>query len=148
MTSTETTPLSEQAVYEATKDIFIGPKAKFRQIKLVKKCIKKAQRNNEGLKDFLDVHGSEAVCELIQKLLSKGVFESAVYASSYFPWLFEPSSAQNAAIQTVEDQAIEREESVIQEAIEEERAEEDRCIIYMDESRPEKIPKAWASKSI
>lgn len=105
--------LSDQNVYQATKDIFVGQKAKFRKVIPVRKCIEKHSKKDDAVRGFVALHGAEAVCQIVLKLLASGVYESTLIASSQFPDLFNPSTSQSAASDMLEAEAIKNEQTAL-----------------------------------
>ncbi|KAK7575365.1 hypothetical protein V3481_017327 [Fusarium oxysporum f. sp. vasinfectum] len=89
--------LDDQIIYQATKDIFIGQKAKFRKLGPVKKSIGSHLWKGSLIRQLVTQYGADAIHQPVLKLLSDRVFESTSIASERFPDLFEPSTAQAAA---------------------------------------------------
>ncbi|KAF4950598.1 hypothetical protein FSARC_13133 [Fusarium sarcochroum] len=89
MNSAVTPQLSDQAVYQATKDIFKGT----------------------VIQELASVYGDESFHRVVLKLLSEKVYESTSIASHRFPDLFEPSVVQSTARDELEAEAIRNEEA-------------------------------------
>lgn len=114
MDSAASTLSIEQIIYQATKDIFVGEKAKVRKIKPVKKSIQGSAGKGSLVRHIITQHGADTVHQTVLKLLSDKVYQSSQIASSRFPGLFEPSVAQNETRVQLEAEAAKTEEAAIQ----------------------------------
>ncbi|KAH7233902.1 uncharacterized protein BKA55DRAFT_523373 [Fusarium redolens] len=109
-----TVQLNDQDVYQATKDIFVGQKAKFRKVGPVRKSIESYSRRDDTARQFVALYGAEAICQIVLRLLSGGVYESPLTASRRFPDLFNPSVVQSAARDILEAEAIRSEQTALE----------------------------------
>ncbi|WKT54208.1 hypothetical protein QSH57_004792 [Fusarium oxysporum f. sp. vasinfectum] len=132
-----TDQLNDQDVYRATKDIFVGQKAKFRKLGPVQKSIESYSRRDNTLRQFIDLYGVEAICQIVLRLLSDGVYESMLTASRRFPDLFNPSAVQSEARHILEAETIRNEQTALQGIVQSQLA---------DNSGSD-IPNGQASKS-
>ncbi|CAI6089406.1 unnamed protein product [Clonostachys chloroleuca] len=105
---------NDQAIYQATKDLFVGPKAKFRKPGPVRNSIKSYSKKNTLIRQYMTQYGAEAIHQTVLKLLSDGVYESTSIAAHRFPDLFEPSVAQTAARVMQEAEATRSEEVALE----------------------------------
>ncbi|EXL89922.1 hypothetical protein FOIG_16795 [Fusarium odoratissimum NRRL 54006] len=106
--------LDDQIIYQATKDIFIGQKAKFRKLGPVKKSIGSHLRKGSLVQQLVTQYGADAIHQPVLKLLSDRVYESTSIASERFPDLFEPSTAQTAARSLLEAEATRSEQAALE----------------------------------
>ncbi|UZP36740.1 hypothetical protein NXS19_004556 [Fusarium pseudograminearum] len=109
-----TDQLNDQDIYQATKDIFVGQKAKFRKLAPVQKSIESCSRRDNTLRQFVDLYGVEAICQVVLRLLSGGVYESMLTASRRFPDLFNPSAVQSEARDILEAEAVRNEQTALE----------------------------------
>lgn len=109
--------LNDQAIYQATKDIFVGPKAKFRKPGPVRRSIESYSKKNTLVRQYVSQYGAEAIHQTVLKLLSDGVYESTLIAARRFPDLFEPSVAQATARDMLEAEATRSEEAALEDVI-------------------------------
>ncbi|EXK78110.1 hypothetical protein FOQG_17198 [Fusarium oxysporum f. sp. raphani 54005] len=109
-----TVQLNDQDVYQATKDIFVGQKARFRKVRPVRKSIESCSRRDDTVRQFVALYGAEAICQIVLRLLSGGVYESPLTASRRFPDLFNPSVVQSAARDILEAEAIRSEQTALE----------------------------------
>ncbi|KAF4433436.1 hypothetical protein FACUT_8164 [Fusarium acutatum] len=109
--------LDDQIIYQATKDIFIGQKAKFRKLGPVKKSIGSHLWKGSLIRQLVTQYGADAIHQPVLKLLSDRVYESTSIASECFPDLFEPSTAQAAARNIVEAEAAKSEQAALEDII-------------------------------
>ncbi|SCO54675.1 uncharacterized protein FFNC_15620 [Fusarium fujikuroi] len=112
-----TAELDDQIIYQATKDIFIGQKAKFRKLGPVKKSIGSHLQKGSLIRQLVTQHGAGAIHQPVLKLLSDRVYESISIASERFPNLFEPSTAQTAARNILEAEAAKSEQAALEDII-------------------------------
>ncbi|CAG9951835.1 unnamed protein product, partial [Clonostachys rosea f. rosea IK726] len=108
---------NDQAIYQATKEIFVGQKAKFRKLGPVQKCIRNYSKKNALVRQCLTQHGDESIHQTVLRLLSDRVYESTLIAANRFPDLFKPSAAQTAARGMLEAQATSSEEAALESFI-------------------------------
>ncbi|CVL09117.1 uncharacterized protein FMAN_14247 [Fusarium mangiferae] len=112
-----TAALDDQIIYQATKDIFIGQKARFRKLGPVKKSIGSHLQKGSLIRQLVTQHGADAIHQPVLKLLSDRVYESISIASERFPDLFEPSTAQTAARNILEAEAAKSEQAALEDII-------------------------------
>lgn len=115
--------LDDQAIYQATKDIFVGQKAKFRKLAPVRRSIESYSKKNILVRQYVTRYGAEAILQTVLKLLSDGVYESTLIACRRFPDLFEPSVAQTTARDMLEAEATRSEEAALDDIIQAEWAD-------------------------
>ncbi|KAF5989280.1 hypothetical protein FBULB1_1092 [Fusarium bulbicola] len=118
-----TDQLNDQDVYQATKDLFVGQKAKFRRPGPVQKSIESYSRRDNTLRRFVDIYGIEVICQVVLKLLSGGVYESMLTASRRFPDLFNPSAIQSEARDILEAEAIRKEQTALESIVQSQLAD-------------------------
>lgn len=118
-----TDQLNDQDVYQATKDIFVGQKAKFRKVGPVQKSIESYSRRDNTLRQFVDLYGVQAICQVVLRLLSGGVYESMLTASRRFPDLFNPSAVQSEARDILEAEAIRNEQTALESIVQSQLAD-------------------------
>ncbi|CZR35884.1 uncharacterized protein FPRO_03856 [Fusarium proliferatum ET1] len=106
--------LDDQIIYQATKDIFVGQRAKYRKLGPVKKTIESHLRKGSLVRQLVTQHGADAIHQPVLKLLSGRVYESISIASQRFPDLFEPSTAQAAARNFLEAEAAKSEHAALE----------------------------------
>jgi hypothetical protein len=106
--------LNDQDVYQATKDIFVGEKSKFRKVGPVRKSTESYQKRHNTVRQFVDLYGAEAIYQIVLRLLSGGVCESKLIASRRFPDLFNPSVVQSAARDMLEGEAIRNKQTALE----------------------------------
>jgi hypothetical protein len=105
--------LSDQKVYQATRDIFVGQKAKLRNIKPIRKSIDCQLRKGSLIRQLVTEYGADTIHQSALRLLSDRVYESMSVASGRFPDLFEPSAAQTAARNLLEAEATRSEHAAL-----------------------------------
>ncbi|KAF4446602.1 hypothetical protein F53441_9783 [Fusarium austroafricanum] len=103
-------PLTDETVYQATKDILAGEKAKFRKPEPVRKLISRHWENDKVLNELVTVYSFEPFLKVVVRLLSERVYESTSMASQFFPALFTPSMTQNEMRNQYETEATMNEE--------------------------------------
>ncbi|QGI62732.1 uncharacterized protein FFB20_09951 [Fusarium fujikuroi] len=99
------TQLDERLIYQATKHVFVGKYAKIRKRTVVETSINNNLLAGNPVQQVVNDHGYNAVAEIVLKLLSEKVYESAAIASQRFPDLSQPSSVQTAVNTHVEAEA-------------------------------------------
>jgi hypothetical protein len=114
MDAAATSQPNDQDVYQATKDIFVGQKAKFRKVGPVRKSIERYSKRDNTVRQFVALYDAEAIYQVVLRLLSGGVYESTLTASRRFPTLFNPSVIQSAARDVLEAEAIRNEQTVLE----------------------------------
>ncbi|KAF9766322.1 hypothetical protein IL306_001289 [Fusarium sp. DS 682] len=93
------TQLEDRVIYQATREIFVGEKAKFREIGPVKQ--------------YVDCNRHKGSLSVLRLMLDS-VYESTSIASQRFPDLFEPSRTQTAARTQLEAEASKSEEAALE----------------------------------
>ncbi|SPJ83768.1 uncharacterized protein FTOL_10284 [Fusarium torulosum] len=106
--------LDDQIIYQATKDIFVGQKAKYRKRPPVKKSIGSHLRKGSLIRQLATQYGADAIHQPVLNLLSDRVYESTSIASERFPDLFEPSTAQTATRSLLEAEATRSEQAALE----------------------------------
>ncbi|KAG4260859.1 hypothetical protein FPRO04_04483 [Fusarium proliferatum] len=99
------TQLDERLIYQATKHVFVGKYAKIRKRTVVETSINNNLLAGNPVQQVVNDHGYNAVAEIVLKLLSEKVYESATIASQRFPDLSQPLSFQTAVNTHVEAEA-------------------------------------------
>ncbi|CZR40470.1 uncharacterized protein FPRO_05370 [Fusarium proliferatum ET1] len=99
------TQLDERLIYQATKHVFVGKYAKIRKRTVVETSINNNLLAGNPVQQVVNDHGYNAVAEIVLKLLSEKVYESATIASQRFPDLSQHSSVQTAVNTHVEAEA-------------------------------------------
>jgi len=110
-------PPDERLVYLALKDIFRGGDAQLRRLKKVRELIQKHQ-NRASVRDLIQAHNIDNVCNVAKVLLDHQVFESTLKAKIRFPEVFEVSPAQSAEREASEAEAAKTEADAIRDAAE------------------------------
>lgn len=110
-------PPDERLVYLALKDIFRGGDAQLRRAKKVRELIQKHQ-NRASVRDLIQAHNIDNVCNVAKVLLEHQVFESTLIAKIRFPEVFEVSPAQSAEREASEAEAAKTEADAIRDAAE------------------------------
>ncbi|KAI0114084.1 hypothetical protein GGR51DRAFT_505449 [Nemania sp. FL0031] len=97
-------PPDERVVYLALKNVFKGPNAEVRQLKVVRKLITKSQQDAD-VADLINAHNIDTVCNIARTLLTEEIFESTLKAKIRFPEVFDVSPAQSAEREASEAEA-------------------------------------------
>jgi len=85
----------ERLVYLALTNIFRGADAQLRRPKKIRELILK-QQDNIDVRDLIETHNIDNVCNVAKTLLDQQIFESMLKAKIRFPEVFEVSPAQSA----------------------------------------------------
>jgi hypothetical protein len=104
----------DRVVFQATREIFVGEKAKTKKVKGVKRCISDHPGDRRSVLQLLTQHDASTVHQSILRLLSDKVYESKLIASQRFPDLFESSVAQSEARTLLEEQATRTEQPAVE----------------------------------
>lgn len=88
-------PPDERLVYLALKNVFRGADAQLRKSKKIRELILKRQSSID-VRDLIDAHNIDNVCNVAKSLLEQQLFESTLKAKIRFPEVFEVSPAQSA----------------------------------------------------
>ncbi|KAH7460610.1 hypothetical protein FOMA001_g19455 [Fusarium oxysporum f. sp. matthiolae] len=104
----------DRVVFQATREIFVGEKAKTKKVKGVKRCISDHPGDRRSVLQLLTQHDASTVHQSILRLLSDKVYESKLIASQRFPDLFESSVAQSEARTLLEEQATKTEQPAVE----------------------------------
>ncbi|KAM0542741.1 hypothetical protein ACHAPJ_012674 [Fusarium lateritium] len=107
----------DRAVYQATREIFVGEKAKTRKVKGVKRYISEHPGDSSSVLQLVTQHGAGTVHQSILRLLSDEVYESNLIASQRFPDLFEPSVAPSEAGTLLVEEATRTEQAASKDII-------------------------------
>ncbi|KAM0351326.1 hypothetical protein ACHAP4_009466 [Fusarium culmorum] len=94
--------LFDKTVFQATRNIFVGEKAKTRKLKGIKRYVREHLGDKTSVVQLTTQYGAGAVHGSILKLLSNGVYESTSIAHEWFPDLFEPSVTRTEAMEILE----------------------------------------------
>ncbi|CVL08363.1 uncharacterized protein FMAN_05137 [Fusarium mangiferae] len=108
------TQLDERLIYQATKHVFVGKYAKIRKRGVVETSINNNLLAGNPVQQIVTDHGYNAVAEIVLKLLSDKVYESAAIASQRFPDLSQPSFVQTAVNTHVEAEATRTEQVALE----------------------------------
>ncbi|KAF5651871.1 hypothetical protein F25303_3836 [Fusarium sp. NRRL 25303] len=108
------TQLHERLIYQATKHVFVGKYAKIRKRAVVETSINNNLLAGNPVQQVVNDHGYNAVAEIVLKLLSEKVYESAAIASQRFPDLSQPSLVQTAVNTHVEAEATRTEQVALE----------------------------------
>ena len=85
----------ERLVYLALTNIFRGADAQLRRPKKIRELILK-QQDNIDVRDLIEIHNIDHVCNVAKTLLDQQIFESTLKTKIRFPEVFEVSPAQSA----------------------------------------------------
>ena len=107
----------ERLVYLALKNTFKGADALVRKPKKIRELIQKTPHNVD-VKDLIEQHSLDRVCDVAKLLLEKHIFESTLKAEARFPEVFEISPAQNAERSASEAEAAKSKADTIRSIIE------------------------------
>ncbi|RGP81305.1 hypothetical protein FLONG3_449 [Fusarium longipes] len=88
----------DKKVFQATREIFVGDKAKTRKCKSVKRYIREYSGDKSSLKQLRTQYGEGIVQDSILRLLSHGLYESTLVAIQWFPDLLEVAGTQNEVV--------------------------------------------------
>ncbi|KAF5543315.1 hypothetical protein FMEXI_7095 [Fusarium mexicanum] len=102
--------LDERVIYQATKHVFTGKYAKIRDRGVARMSINNNLKGGTLVQQVVTDHGFDAVAQVVLKLLSEKVYESAAIARQRFPDLFELSSVQTTVSTQVEAEATRTEQ--------------------------------------
>ena len=102
----------ERLVYLALKNVFRGADAQLRRPKKIRELIQKRQNNIE-IRDLVEAHNMDNVCNVAKALLEQQIFESTLKAKIRFPEVFEVSPAQSAERSASEEEAARTEADAI-----------------------------------
>ena len=105
----------ERVVYLALKEFFKGTDAQIRKAKKVHDVVQGAQLNAD-VRDLIQQHNLDNVCQVTKSLLEKQIFASTLNAKIHFPEVFEISPAQSAARSVSEAEAARLEADAITSA--------------------------------
>jgi hypothetical protein len=105
----------ERVVYLALKEFFKGADAQIRRPKKVREIVQKAQ-DNLDVRDLIQQHNIDNVCNVTKSLLEQQIFESTLKAKIRFPEVFEISPAQSAERSVSEAEATRLEADAIKSA--------------------------------
>ena len=105
----------EQLVYLALKNSFEGADSQIRKTKKVREVVQKAQHNID-VRDLIQEHNLDNVCNIAKALLEQQIFESTLKAKIRFPEVFEISPAQSAERSASEAEAARLEADAIKSA--------------------------------
>ncbi|KAL9095268.1 MAG: hypothetical protein Q9165_002524 [Trypethelium subeluteriae] len=108
----------QRQVYLAFKNIFKDNDAGLRQLKKILKVVSKHQ-NDSLVKDLIKKHSINQVSDTLKDLLTDGVFESTLQATTRFPEIFDVSPAQSAERAVSEAKAAKHDADVIRNVAEE-----------------------------
>ena len=107
----------ERLVYLALKNTFKGADALIRKPKKIRELIQKT-RHNVDVRELIEQHSLDRVCDVAKLLLEKHIFESTLKAEARFPEVFEISPAQNAERSASEAEAAKSEADAIRSVVE------------------------------
>ena len=103
----------ERSVYLALNNIFRGADAQLRKPKKIRELILKC-RHHINVRNLIEAHNIENVCNVAKNLLEQQIFESTLKAKIRFPEVFEVSPAQSAERSVSEQEAARSEADAIQ----------------------------------
>lgn len=103
----------ERLVYLALKNVFRGADAQLRKSKKIRELILR-QQHSIDVKDLIEAHNIDNVCNIAKSLLEQQLFESTLKAKIRFPEVFEVSPAQSAERSVSEREAARTEAEAIQ----------------------------------
>lgn len=106
----------ERVVYLALKNVFKGPDAEVRQLKVVRKLITKSQKNAD-VADLIRAYNMDTVCSMARTLLTQEIFKSTLKAKIHFPEVFDVSPAQSAEREASEAEAAINDANAIKGAV-------------------------------
>ncbi|EXA29836.1 hypothetical protein FOVG_18708 [Fusarium oxysporum f. sp. pisi HDV247] len=107
----------DRVVFQATREMFVGEKAKTRKVKGVKRCISEHPGDRSSVLQLVSQHGAGTVHQSILRLLSDKVYESNLIASQRFPDLFEPSVTQSEVGTLLEEKEIRTEQPALEDIL-------------------------------
>jgi len=107
----------DRVVFQATREMFVGEKAKTRKVKGVKRCISEHPGDRSSVLQLVSQHGAGTVHQSILRLLSDKVYESNLIASQCFPDLFEPSVTQSEVGTLLEEKEIRTEQPALEDIL-------------------------------
>ncbi len=107
----------KRLVYLALKKVFRGADVQLRRPKKIRERIQKRQNNIE-IRDLLEAHYIDNVCNIAKALLGQQILESTIKAKIRFPEAFEVSPAQSAERSASEEEAARTEANAIKAVVE------------------------------
>ena len=110
-------PPDERLIYLALKNTFKGADAQVRKPKKIRELIQKQQQSRD-VRDLVQAHNLDNVCNVAKVLLDQQIFESTLKAKIRFPEVFEVSPAQSAERSASEEEAARTEADAIKVAAE------------------------------
>ena len=105
----------ERLVYLALKDSLKGADAQIRKAKKVREVVQKVQYNVD-VRDLIQEHNLDNVCNVAKALLEQQIFESTLRAKICFPEVYEISPGQSAERSASEAEAARLEADAINSA--------------------------------
>ncbi|KAI2625546.1 hypothetical protein GGS21DRAFT_531300 [Xylaria nigripes] len=106
----------ERVVYLALKNVFKGTNAEIRQLKAIRKLVKKST-NDADVADLIEAYNEDIICNIARTLLIDEIFASTLKAKIRFPEVFDVSPAQGAEREASEAEAAINEANAIKGAV-------------------------------